>query len=166
MARTPLTDKEKAEIRKLNEQGVSQYRIARTLGRSQATVGKFMKDEGITPAHKAPAVTNAARRKFGAEQRKEMIVEGVDVGKRALAKLLEIFENPQVSNKSPFGAESLEKAAKAYQNVTISLATWIDKQRLEEGLPTSYGKQDVNNTHTITYEELVNDDGARGSEES
>lgn len=132
---TPLTDDEKDQVRKLNAEGISERQIGKRLGRGQSTIHRFVEREGLTAAFKAPEAANRARSKFAEEARLEAINDGLDTGKAGLDRVLRAF------NTAVDTAE-LEKAASAYQKVTISMATWIDKRRLEEGLPTSYGKQE------------------------
>ena len=112
--------KERAKIvALLQEHGGNQRKTAKLSGRSQPAVRQIAIEEGITSINSAPKKANDARRDYSRAERRELLNELFDHAREMLPNI---------------------KDAKELQALTITIATAIDKMRLEDGEATSRGE--------------------------
>lgn len=84
----PITDKDRAAVRRLHAEGKSRNEIARELNRSPSTVSKLAREEGLTFDRAAEVATATAVRKADLDARRTAMAETLqDVAEREIAKM-------------------------------------------------------------------------------
>jgi transposase len=116
-----LTSEERARIVSYLKDGKSQNWTAKKVGRSPGTVGNIAHAEGIAALDiRTPKKANEARRDYSKAERLELLNELFDHARTMLPNI---------------------KEAKELQALTITIATAIDKRRLEDGEATERKEQ-------------------------
>lgn len=127
MAKGPLTDAERAEILKLQGQGMSRNDIARQLGRSGASVSKvvadaqrdFVRGPGVIAATEANRVDAKARRA------------------RLQLGLIEDAERLREQLWQPAKAFSFGGKENTYNETTLAEPTFPDKRNIVQAVSTA-----------------------------
>ncbi len=123
-----LTQEERERIiALLKEHGGNQTKVAKVSGRSQPTVRKIAREEGIVSINSALKKANEARVAYAEERRLELVGKGFDKAEELLGKIADAGE---------------------LQKWTVAVGTLVDKARLETGKVTNRSER-----HDHRYED-------------
>lgn len=111
-----MSDKERKKIIEALKAGESQNAIAKKLGRSQTTIYRIAKAEGISSVNSSPKKANEARVRYAREGRIRIIEAALGKAEEMLAALRKPLE---------------------LQQLAMALAVLIDKRRQEDDEETN-----------------------------